>query len=184
MIRNTRSLVLLFVFALVAYGHTQACMVPGRGARVHHDYVIWEAETIVLVRLKSRMQMERRPEATRYVLETVETIKGPGQALYEFVSRGSRYSGNDFGAHKASEFWAKDQGRSEFPCCICGPDHSFREGEIYLYFPDELGSMKSAELVRDESDRWLTYVRARVKSAANPTIARKGHKIVRRFYAQ
>lgn len=185
MIRRNYLLSLLFALALalVAAGPTLACSKPAPGTGVHHDDLIWEAETIVVVRLESQTQMERASHI-KYTLQTVETIKGTGQPSYEFVSRGSRHSGEDFRAHKAREFWKKDLGRSDWPCCICGPDHSFREGETYLYFPDQLGSMKSAELVRSDSDRWLTYVRARVKAAVNPTVKKDGRRLGRGLYAQ
>ena len=182
MIRHTRPHFLFFALACIASGPTAACSAPAPGTHVHHDYVIWEAETIVLVRLKSRTQMERAPELTRYLLETVETIKGTGQPAYEFVSGKSRHSSRDFDAHNAREFWTKDLGRSEFPCCVCGPAHSFRDGEIYLYFPDQPGAMKSAELVRGAGDKWLTYVRTRVKSGDNPALTKNGGRAARRFY--
>ena len=94
--------------------------------------------------------------------------------MYEFLSIGSKHSDNDFAQHTATEFWYRraDEtpiGRSEWPCCICGPDHSFRKDREYLYFPDKLGAVRSAEVIRSKDDRWLQYVRSKVRSA-NPAL--------------
>lgn len=74
-------------------------------------------------------------------------------------------SENDFGLHRDAAFWAGNEGRSKHYCCICCPDHRFRSGATYLLFPDKLGAMKSAELIRDLADQWLAYVRAKTASA-------------------
>lgn len=44
-----------------------------------------------------------------------------------------------------------------------GPDHSFREARLYLYVADMLGARMSAEVVISDDDRWLAYVRGKVK---------------------
>jgi hypothetical protein len=165
--------------AFAVLGDAVACTVPKSGYNMDMDDLISEAKTIVLVRLQSSS-----PERhwTKYILETVEVIKGKADPSYHFLSSGSNASDNDFVGHTAMAFWTRPAderpaGRSEWPCCICGPDHSFRTDREYLYFPDKLGAMKSAELIRDREDRWLQYVRSKVL-AANPALqgTRKGSR--------
>ena len=67
-----------------------------------------------------------------------------------------------FNNHNDQEYWEKDKGRSEFPCCLCGPIHTFAEGYKYLYFPDLLGAIKSAEIINSSEDKWYMYVKKRV----------------------
>lgn len=44
-----------------------------------------------------------------------------------------------------------------------GPDHSFREARLYLYVANTLGARVSTEVVISDDDRWLEYVRGKVK---------------------
>jgi len=134
----------------VLLSESRACEVPQPGHNLDTDDLIREANTIVLVRLRSTSTHPEQKSWTEYTLETVKVIKGKAEPSYRFIFFGSNESDNDFAGHTAPEFWyrAVDQrplGRSEWPCCICGPDHSFRKDRQYLYFPDKLGAMKSAE---------------------------------------
>ena len=128
-----------------------------------HDELVRAADTIVLVRLGSRSNLPEQ-RMVRYSLHPVEVIKGRAEPAYEFLSHDFENSDNDFSGHQAKEFWNENIGRSTLFCCICGPDHGFRAGKLYLYFPDKLGAMKSAELVADQSDEWLRYVRTKAKT--------------------
>ena len=161
--------VALVCFFLGIYGVASACSVPKDGWGLHHDKLIQRAETIVLVRL-SPSTPYKRSGMTTYTLETVQAVKGNAKPSYEFTSFGSKESDYDFEGHSAKEFWEKPIGRSEWPCCMCGPDHSFRSGRLYLYFPDKPGSMQSAEAIHSEDDQWLKYVRSKVETSANPSI--------------
>lgn len=154
---------------------------------MQHDDLIRSAETIVIVRLKSQRSTSTdsvdktgQPIGPkRYILDTTEVLKGKARSSYEYISRGEAPDSDyDFDGHTAKAFWKDNTGRSESPrpCTMYGPDHSFREGRTYLYFPDRLGAMKSAEIVRDSNDSWLGYVRAKLKKAANPTVERDVRK--------
>lgn len=151
------------LLALAASGAARACEAPKPGYGMTHDELIGTANTIVLVRLSSRSSLPEQ-RMVRYSLKTVELIKGRAEPAYEFLSHDFDNSDNDFSRHRAKEFWNENIGRSTLFCCICGPDHGFRAGRLYLYFPDKLGAMKSAELVADDSDEWLQYVRSKVKT--------------------
>jgi len=135
---------------------------------MEYDELIRKADTIVLVRLQnSIVSKENEPYPSKFTLGTVEVLKGKASPTYEFLSFGSKESDYDFNGHTEKNFWKKSIGRSEWPCCICGPDHKFLSGRVYLYFPDKLGAMKSAEVILKSNDRWLEYVRFKVKTDAN-----------------
>lgn len=163
-------LALLFLF-LGFSGAASACKVPKPGFPLHHDELIQRAETIVLVRLNPTLTYKSNG-MTRYKLETVQTLKGNAKPSYEFVSHSLIESDNDFGGHTAKEFWEKPIGRSEWPCCLCGPDHTFRPSRLYLFFPDKLGAIQSAEAIHSEDDQWLKYVRSKVKTPPDPSFKR------------
>jgi hypothetical protein len=156
-----------FFIALCISSTAWACRVPKPGVNMEYDELIRKADTIALVRLQTSVSSkENEPHPSKFTLETVEVIKGTASPSYEFLSFGQKESDNDFTAHTDKKFWKKPVGRSEWPCCICGPDHVFLAGRIYLYFPDKLGAMKSAEVILKSNDRWLKYVRTKVKMDA------------------
>jgi hypothetical protein len=155
------------LFAIGSMASVHACLAPHSGFDVDLDDLIAKANTIVVVRLQSS---KARRLGTEYTLKPIEVIKGTAKPSYVFLSRGSKASDNDFIGHTRKDFWTpseqKTNGRSPWPCCVCGPDHGFREGRDYLYFPDKLGAVKSAEVIRVPKDRWLEYVRDRVAAAS------------------
>ncbi len=163
-----RSALVFFFVALWISCAAWACRVPKPGVGMDHDELISAANTIVLVRLQATSTSKKdEPYFSKYTLETVEVIKGKASPFYEFMSYGSKESGSDFAGHTEKEFWKKPIGRSGWPCCVCGPNHAFLSGRNYLYFPDKLGAMKSAEVILKGNDRWLEYVRSKVKKDAS-----------------
>lgn len=82
-----------------------------------------------------------------------------------FNSLKEGHDGNHFNHHYDKKFWKKQRkGRSDWPCCICGPDFTFIKGENYLLFPDCFGAYKSAEIIANKKkDKWLKYVKAKLK---------------------
>lgn len=164
-------------FALSTMMDVYACSVPKPGIDLDMDDLIGEANTIVLVKLES--SNKERFGTTTHLLKTVEVIKGKGEKFYSFKSFGSKVSNNDFDGHTSPDFWSppnanKPNSRSNFPCCLCGPDHGFRKGRNYLYFPDQLGALKSAEVVHNANDKWLQYVRAKVLAANSALHGKQG----------
>lgn len=170
-------LIVLSSFALSTLMDAYACSVLKPGSNFDMDDLIAEAGTIALVRLESSNR--ERFGTTTHLLKTVEIIKGKGEKFYSFESFGSKVSDNDFDGHTSPDFWNrpsvnKPNSRSDFPCCLCGPDHGFRKGRNYLYFPDQLGALKSAEVVHNVNDKWLQYVRAKVLSANSALHGKQG----------
>ena len=154
-----------------------ACFSPKPGYGYGPDKLIIESERIFLVEVS---KIEPRTAArsingivkentiyTDYYFTILRVIKGGQTTLESFrASIVSEYIGNDFNNHKDDSFWDVDVGRSDWPCCLCGPDHAFQMNEQYLYFPDLLGARKSAEVIRSEDDEWLKYVLNKVSQAA------------------
>ena len=137
-----------------------ACTAPKPGYGYAMEKLIDESKNIFLVQMVS---VEKGEFRNTYTLKVVEVLKGAVTEKVMFISYGSKYSNNDFDSHKNPTFWLKDEvGRSEWPCCICGPDHSFEKGINYLYFPDFLGAIKSAEIIKNKNDKWYKFVKKRL----------------------
>ena len=158
--------ILLGVFLLSASGRSIACTAPDPSVGMNRDKLIRFAETIVKVRARSQSQIDRDNDS--YVLDTVEVIKGKAELTYRVRSFDSPYSDNDFNGHRMAAFWKKDMGRSSGDDGCGRPLHTFREGATYLLFPGFRGAKTFAEIVRDDNDKWLQYVRRKSGAAANP----------------
>ena len=139
-----------------------ACSEPKIGAGRAKDELIEKSDVIVLAEV---VEIDPDvPYATLFYLKPIRTLKGEPPERIEFMSFSPEQSSSrDFDGHKEEEFWSQDIGRSNWPCCICGPDHFFEPGETYLLFPDSFGAMKSAELIKSDDDKWLNYVEMKVK---------------------
>lgn len=177
---NPKKHFIMFILVVLLASHAAwGCMRTNPDAYVSGDALISEAQTIVLVRLKSATLLNAEGEGTRYVLETVEAIKGVAEPSYQYSTRGRNiYSDNDFAGHAASEYWDKNIGRSQVSMAYCyAAAHAFQDGDTYLYFPGRPGALKSAEIVRNENDLWLRYVRAKATGGAVPAVPKGEGKI-------
>lgn len=139
--------ILLLVFNVNACGRFQ------KGFYWAHDDLIDSAEVIVVVEAKVKNKKY-------YSLKTVEKLKGKPEKeyIFEYDKRDS-ISDTDFNAHNDSIFWNSDVGRSEFFAGECKAAHTFTVGERYVYFPDALGSKKSAERIGNQQDLWYKYIK-------------------------
>jgi len=146
----------LCIFTLNSF----ACSVPKAGYGYPMEKLIDESKNIFLVQMVS---VEKDEFKNTYTLKVVEVLRGTAPEKITFFNYGDSPHNNDFNNHNNLEFWAKnDIGRSNWPCCICGPDHSFQKGVSYLYFPDLLGAIKSAEIVNNKDDKWYKFVQKRL----------------------
>ena len=151
----------LLAALLIPLGDATACMVAKPGFDWGAEELVGKSNSIVLAVLDS-VETENTFE-TKFRLRTVTVLKGDGPEFIDFYSGSRQHYGEHFAGHTSREFWTKGVGRSAFPCCICGPDHTFVEGETYLLFPDAFGAMKSAEIVSGPDDKWLEYVKESIK---------------------
>ena len=140
-------------------GITYACFVPKPGSGWSLDQLIENSKTIVVVEL---VETRKERSISRHVLKPIETLKGKLTGTIEFITHRQIHEGKDFNNHTDGEFWVDSTGRSSWPCCICGPNHTFIKGVKYLLFPDALGAIKSAEIVSSSKDKWYLYVKDRV----------------------
>lgn len=147
--------ILFYMISVNALG----CAVPKPGAGINLEDLIDKSENIFIVEVLSTDGVARRK---MYTLRVLEELKGKASGELKFLSRAKEHIQNDFESHNKPDFWEKDIGRSEWPCCICGPDHSFEKGFKYLYFPDYLGSKKSAEIINSNNDKWYQFVKKRL----------------------
>ena len=151
------------VALLTVFGSALACSIPKPGGSWTADDLIKKSRTIILAVL-IRKETDYNPESgrslwTTYHLIPIEVLKGDPPEVIAFDSHSEQHYNRNFSDHTDADFWTDDVGRSEWPCCICGPDHTFVGGETYLLFPDAFGAMKSAEIVNRPDDKWLVYVR-------------------------
>ena len=146
-----------FLFASM---NARSCRVPDKGYDWTINELIEKSGSIVIAKLSKK---EEKGSAYVYTLEVLSVLKGPEINSISFQGFGYNEAlSNDFDNHIDNRFWKENVGRSDFPCCLCGPNHIFRNGEKYLVFPDAFGSMKSAEVIKNDDDRWLQYVRDRL----------------------
>lgn len=150
---------ILFILLTLTYNASYACTVPKPGYNWNKDDLIDKSKSIVLVKLNS---IDTDNSSIKYTLSPIKVLKGKGDETV-FWSHSTKHYDSDFNYHSDGEFWMPNIGRSEFPCCICGPDHTFKKGEMYLLFPDAMGAMKSGEIIKNiEKDEWYKYVIDRV----------------------
>ena len=167
--RNTL-LMAMAALCMLSISATRAfsCSDPVEGSGMDRVALIQSAQVIVLAEAEGSGPSGGLQEVT---FRTMEILKGKPRRTYRVFTtlpRSSKAaSDNDFDRHRAAVFWSSDAGRSESPCCICGPDHQFRIGARYLLFPDKLGARKSAEIILDPADEWLAYVRAKIGASAD-----------------
>jgi hypothetical protein len=156
---------LLTTAALLSAPMAFGCYSFRDGFGLEHAELVRAAHVVALVRA---VGSETDNGRQTFTLRTLETLKGRAASTYKVTSSSEHVevSENDFDLHRSAAFWSENNGRSQHYCCICGPDHRFRLGATYLFFPDKLGAMKSAELIRDPLDRWLAYVLAKTASEA------------------
>ena len=148
-------LVILFCILIIS-SNAFSCRVFENGIHWSADELIQKSESIVLAKL---LHVENNGSFYFYTLEVIRILKGKNIESISFQGfKNGENSSNDFDDHTDSEFWTENVGRSDFPCCICSPNHMFYEDEIYLVFPDALGAMKSAEVINSDNDKWLKYV--------------------------
>lgn len=136
-----------------------ACSVPKSGFGYSLEELIDNSENIILVELIDQTTNDHLVESR---LKVVEVLKGEPKKEYSFISYSSEHESATYLDHNDARFWFNDIGRSAWPCCICGPDHTFAAGFRYLLFPDLLGARKSAEIIKTVNDRWLKFVKQRL----------------------
>jgi hypothetical protein len=155
---------IFFFILFFIFQNIYPCSVPLPGQYTSVDQIIKDSKTIFLVKLTKSNQ-----------LKIIEVLKGDTDLLHLnwlYYQPAGTYlnnytnenSGNHFSNHTDINFWTDAKiGRSPFPCCVCGPIHEFKINEEYLIFPDQLGSMKSAEIIRSKEDKLYKYVEEKTK---------------------
>lgn len=153
---------LIFLLALLVCGlNSYACSVPKTGIGWSKNELIDNSDVIVVAQLD---EVEESDFLRKYTLIPVEGLRLRGSIVeVVFWSGSEKHYDTTFNNHKDEKFWENGVGRSGFPCCICGPDHTFREGEYYLLFPNAFGAWKSAEIIKNfDEDEWYKYVVNRI----------------------
>jgi len=112
----------------------------------------------------SQASADRFLTKARIVTLTVtENLKGGGDEQIYLVSTGheDKNEKNDFAAHEDEAFWSDlSIGRASYDS-NCKLAANFNGGATYLVFVGSL-HIKAFELITDENDRWLEFVRERI----------------------
>jgi hypothetical protein len=157
-------------FVVTGPFETMACQALKRGHFWSHDELIDAADVIVLATVK-RVKNVDALGTTRDVLQVIESLKGKARRRYVLTGWAKSHYSTDFALHTDSAFWQSDTGRAPFLGGMCRPAFTFRQDETYLLFPDALGSMKAAEIVRSNADKWYKYVVSRIACQKDCPIA-------------
>jgi hypothetical protein len=136
------------------------------------DELIDQTETILLVECTevdtSYLNKRKREKFhvnyyVEYDFKIKEIIKGQEtDKLYHVNWRPVSLSSDNFDNHTDSTFWKTRVGRSSIAPGQCSAQHSFSKGVQYLYFKESLANKKSTEIVNNNEDFWLLYVKSRV----------------------
>jgi hypothetical protein len=164
MIKRLAGCVVLF-FVMTAAA-SAACPVPRPGATFDAEELLEQAGSIYLVEVADMTPAPASEGVVSGHFRIVETLRGKKarELMFAYWSTDA-YGDTDYAKHSDKAFWTEVRGgggRSKMVAGTCGPAHVFRTGEKYLLFPDMLGAMKSAEIVRASDDEWLAYVRKNV----------------------
>lgn len=160
-------LILLGFFPLQAW----ACPKPDP-VRIGVDEFISESKDIVLAQTVSAKLMALSENgypfsAIEYTFEVQDNLKGNSDNRFTKIGR-PIYADRDinhFNDHKSSKFWDNEEGRTPDNCFL--PLVSYAVGASYLLIGDlDNNYPKKAELIMLQNDRWLQYVRDKVKEQA------------------
>ncbi len=149
------------LIAVLSCSPAFACMLPQPGYGFTVERLIDESEDIYVIELS---HFEKDAHGIRYFLKPVTVIKGKAKGLIEFWGSKQEHKSSTYFYHYNPTFWFSDAGRSDWSTFLCGPNHTFTKGFKYLFLPNMLGSMKSAEVINSNNDRWYLYVLDRVKN--------------------
>ena len=102
----------------------------------------------------------------KYTFEALEILKGGKHSKFEILGYSGLKGDESYESHTNDLFWKKMGGRTSnhFASCVTMPN--FDIGYNYLVFVDKPYHRKSFELIVDEEDKWLQYVRDKVKERA------------------
>ena len=145
-----------FILLLVSAPTVLACSVPPDGIWRPHLQVLKEANYVALVELLSA---ESADNLISYQFKVLENIKGEPREAYEIVLEGDLPGSTiDMGGHTNFQFWTRSAGGSKYTS-FCSVRPSFQILYQYLIVEVDSVSHLSYEMIWDENDRWLNFVR-------------------------
>jgi len=172
-----RILILCLTFIALS-SHAFACSLQGAYYNDTDD-LITQSENIYLVEAFEKTTVAHyirgetpvQYDRIEFHFRIIDVLKGkakdipPVRIYNEEQWRAAERGTTDFNAHTDEAYWTETGGRMTpftYGHGLCGPQHTFYDGERYLLFPDQLLSMKSAELIKSNDDAWLAYVRTQL----------------------
>ena len=156
------SLILLIVTLVQCVG-VHACVVARPGTFVSLYELVPRSRHIALVTVECAD--DEKYEGCEF--HDIETLRAPPEKGYQQWSWRIRplednplWLHSDFMGHTLDAFWQEEESRSPFFGCTF--QHDFDPGQTYLIFYDMPAAAASAELIIEEDDAWLAYVRRQV----------------------
>ena len=98
--------------------------------------------------------------------EIIEVLKGDKEnykPIRENISSEGPYSKSGFENHSDLTFWEFEEVGRGVPH-LCGADITFYPGKKYLLFQELYGSVKRAEIIRNDDDKWYLYVKNKISN--------------------
>lgn len=161
--KSEQCLLLTLIFALFPWVDAFACVVARPGTFVSLYELVPRSRHIALVTVECAD--DEKYEGCEF--NDIETLRAPPEKGYQQWSWRIRplednplWLHSDFMGHTLDTFWQEERSRSPFFSCTF--QHDFEPGQTYLIFYDMPAAAASAELIIEEDDAWLAYVRKQV----------------------
>jgi len=165
-----RALLIFVLYSLSQFTH--ACMIPAQGYQWTGVDLAAHSRRIILVTVDQKKIDGMFATYKVHIDEVIREKDKINRQEFIFQYFSDKHSDQTFNNHTDNVFWHENIGRTECERgCFCGVNHVFKKGATYLIFLDELGALKSAEMIKDKrQDKWLQYVReAKYSDKQEPT---------------
>lgn len=149
----------IILASLLLCGKAFACAISAPGSYWSHDELIENTNSIYLATPVSKNH--------QFKFKVIEVLKGQKVAEFQWRTFRSKkeHSSVDFNSHENPDFWRESDekvARSPYYGGACTLQFTFVPGENYLIFKESPGHFHSAEIIKNESDKWYKYVRAKI----------------------
>ena len=166
--------ILIALAGAILCNSIEACTIPpiSRGLYQNpHEKVIDAADIIILAKAVS-FNLNRNDPSNEgvFYFKAIESLKGatPNEIKVRgVIEENYPMARNTFSNHKKEEFWRTKIGRITMNSTACFLVPTFTIGSTYLLISGKADDTKHYELITSKSDKWLIFVRNRLKMIHN-----------------
>lgn len=143
-----------------------------------HDELINNSTEIVLAKvIKAELINDKNfdhwniwARKLEYTFIRIDNLRGHTEETFIWVGRPTIFSRDmeNYSDHNDLKFWNDNEGRTPYNCEVIY--NAFAVGADYLLFgggKDTFGHAKASEIILRKDDKWLAYVREKVKEQQN-----------------